>query len=134
MGLAPTRLFGDARFQLVRFRDHPAERAICLPQEFTLTRGLCLAHEQVDHVVPERLVVLVDRKQLMRTGPVDQPELEDVDVRRNEVPLLPRPEHRSIPPRIERIVRDFPGLDPPQDLVADDAGTGALRLHRGVGA
>jgi hypothetical protein len=99
-----------------------------------LTRGLCLADEQVDHVVPERLVVLVDRKQLMRTGPVDEPELEDVDVRQHEVPPLRRPEHRSILPWIERIARDFPGLDPPQDLEADDAGTGVLRLHRGVRA
>ena len=99
-----------------------------------MTRGLCLADEQVDDAVPARLVVLVDRKQLMRTGPVDEPELEDIDVRRDEVPLLPRPEHRAILPRIERIAREFPGLDPPQDLVADDAGTGALRLHRGFGA
>jgi len=99
-----------------------------------LTRGLRLTDEQVDDVVPERLVVRVDRKQLMRTGPVDEPELEDVGGRWNEVPHLPRPEHRSIPPRIERITRDLPGLDPPQDLVTDDTGTGALRLHRGVGA
>jgi hypothetical protein len=134
MGLMPTRPFGNARFQLVRLRDHPAERAICHPQKPPLTRRLCLADEQVDDVVPHRLVVRVDRKQLMRTGPVDQPELEDVDARRDEVHLLPRPKHRSILAWIEQIARDIPGLDPPQDLVADDAGTGVHRLHRGVRA
>jgi len=59
--LAATRPLGDARFQLVGFHDHPAERAICALQQLALPPRLGLGDEHMDHVVPARLAVLVDR-------------------------------------------------------------------------
>ena len=65
MGFAATRPLGDARSQLIRFHDRPAQRAIAAEHELALLLGLGLGDEQVDDLVPERLAAAVDRQQLM---------------------------------------------------------------------
>src|SRR5262245_54238106 len=129
MRLAAPRKLRDARLELIGFLDDRVERTIRAQQEGALAFGLRLGHEQVDDVIPHRPVVAVDRKELVVPRSSKQPELEDVDARRHEIPTLATPEHGSFGPRIDQVAWNFRRRDAPEDLIPADVGMGCLRLH-----
>lgn len=128
---AALRTLLDARLQLVCFQDHGTERTIATQEQAALVLGLLLGDHEIRDLVPQRLVVDIDREQFEASGRTDQPKLEDVDPWRHQVPPTPGSKYPTLRPWIERIPRDIRLLDPPQDLVADHSRAGCVRLHRG---